>query len=235
MKFNVLAASILLPMAVLPGLASAEGGIAIHVTPPVSVVRQGQPLPAEVGTIIAAGDVIKTGTGAGAQFRFDDNSAFAVPGGSELRVDEFRLPKQGRGGSALFALLRGGFRTITGLIGKARGDTYEVRTGLATIGVRGSAYSAYLCDAKCAAELRSKVGLYVKAEKGLIIVKNAQGQLSLRPGQIAFVADAGTQPVLVSTSPFDNPKFAAGFDIDIKSQMEVTPPRIEHERPGSPS
>lgn len=48
-----------------------------------------------------------------------------------------------------FKLLRGGFRAVSGLIGKANPDQYRVRTPVATIGVRGTKYVLILCDAAC--------------------------------------------------------------------------------------
>jgi hypothetical protein len=46
-------------------------------------------------------------------------------------------------------LLKGGFRTVTGLIGK-RGNTdaYKLRAGTATIGIRGTDFSSRLCATK---------------------------------------------------------------------------------------
>ena len=52
--------------------------------------------------------------------------------------------------SALFSLLRGGLRTVTGLIGKLTPDRYRMRTRVATIGIRGTGYDA-MCTGPCAA------------------------------------------------------------------------------------
>lgn len=50
---------------------------------------------------------------------------------------------------AFFRLLKGGFRAISGLIGKANPDEYRVNTPVATIGIRGTDYWVILCDAAC--------------------------------------------------------------------------------------
>lgn len=51
-----------------------------------------------------------------------------------------------------FKLLRGGFRAVSGLIGKGNADQYRVRTPVATIGIRGTDYVLVLCDAACGAD-----------------------------------------------------------------------------------
>lgn len=51
---------------------------------------------------------------------------------------------------AFFRLVKGGFRTITGLIGKANQEDYRVTTPTATIGIRGTEWIVWICDAACA-------------------------------------------------------------------------------------
>jgi hypothetical protein len=51
---------------------------------------------------------------------------------------------------AFFRLLKGGFRTVSGLIGKADVNAYKVSTPVATIGIRGTDYIVVLCDTACA-------------------------------------------------------------------------------------
>ena len=49
---------------------------------------------------------------------------------------------------AFFSLLKGGFRTVSGLIGKINHEDYSVATPVATIGIRGTDYLTVLCDRK---------------------------------------------------------------------------------------
>lgn len=230
-----LAACLALVLVSVHGAALADAGTIVAKSGTVSVVRGGQSLPADVGFGVAAGDVINTGADSKAQVVFKDDSVFAIPAEGSLRVDSFapRNRDTGTAGEAIFSLLRGGFRTVTGLIGKTKGDRYEVRTGMATIGVRGSGYASILCAASCAETARVPAGLYVKADKGLITLKNAHGALSLRPGQVGYVASSDTGPVRVDRSPFDLPKFSTSFSVDF--DLLLDPPRIEQDVPASPS
>src|SRR5205807_7428942 len=68
-----------------------------------------------------------------AQLRMEDDSIFAIPADTSFRIDQFQ--KATGAGTAIFSLIKGGFRTITGLIGKVSGDTYRVNARVATMGV----------------------------------------------------------------------------------------------------
>jgi len=49
--------------------------------------------------------------------------------------DKFTLPNGGAGGKAIYTLVEGGMRTITGTVGKRDGDEYELRAEEATLTV----------------------------------------------------------------------------------------------------
>src|SRR3546814_146346 len=51
--------------------------------------------------------------------------------------------------SGFFRLLKGGFRAVSGLIGRVDHEEYRVSTPVATIGIRGTDYYVYQCDAAC--------------------------------------------------------------------------------------
>ena len=51
---------------------------------------------------------------------------------------------------AFFRLLRGGFRAVSGVIGKVNQNEYRISTPVATIGIRGTDYVVVICDAACA-------------------------------------------------------------------------------------
>lgn len=62
-------------------------------------------------------------------------------------------PKTAPAGSrAFFKLLRGGFRAVSGLIGKGNSNEYRVASPVATIGIRGTDYETFLCDQACQAD-----------------------------------------------------------------------------------
>jgi hypothetical protein len=127
---------------------------------------------------------------------------------------------------AFFRLLKGGFRTVSGLIGKANRSDYEVTTPVATIGIRGTDYYAYICDLACASDpvvadsldvqhidARLALGATLNGViGGSIVVTNAAGSEEiLAPGQFMLTLTDGRQiripqePKFLRVSPFPNP------------------------------
>lgn len=214
-------------------VALAGGGTVVKLQGSATVDRDGQRTPAVESQPLYTGDALEVGESSVAQLRFEDDSVFVVPGGSRLRVDEFRMPGPRSGGRAIYTLESGGVRTITGKVSKAGKDQYELRTEEATITVAGSAYTAMRCQNGCAKKY--KAGLYVRAEAGVIIVTSANGQLRLNKGQSAFVGAGGVEPKTVKVTPMNDPEVTASYGIFAEFDTVVHPPRMEAERPASPS
>ncbi|WP_211242861.1 FecR family protein [Sinimarinibacterium sp. CAU 1509] len=59
-------------------------------------------------------------------------------------------PQQSTVARSFFRLVKGGFRSITGLVGKINRDEYKVATPVATIGIRGTDITVIDCDLVCA-------------------------------------------------------------------------------------
>jgi hypothetical protein len=123
----------------------------------VSVLRQtsGRFMLAARGGALEEGDVIITEKDSFAQLVFSDGSQVALRPNSRLSVTRYHYdhaaPAQDH---MLLDLVRGGLRTITGLIGK-RGDksAYSLKlSAFATIGIRGTDFIARLCEQDCERE-----------------------------------------------------------------------------------
>ncbi len=93
------------------------------------------------------GDMLVTAKDSYAQVVMKDGSKLSMRPNSNLKVERFHFDENAPQSDNFFMrLLKGGFRTVTGLIGKrGNADAYQVRTLHATIGIRGTDYSARLC------------------------------------------------------------------------------------------
>ena len=124
---------------------------------------------------IYVGDTIVVGENAFIQVRFSDGGLLSLRPGSEFRVAEYRYQEQEEeNGKAVFELLKGGLRTITGSVGKKKKQNYQVNTPISTIGIRGTHYGVRLCAGDCQTpdgELMAD-GLYGGAIDGAISVRN---------------------------------------------------------------
>jgi len=110
------------------------------------------------GAALSEGDLIVTEKDSFAQVVFSDGSQIALRPNSRLSITQYHFDKESpREDHMLLDLVRGGLRTITGLVGK-RGDlnAYSMRLGpTATIGIRGTDFVARLCEADCQSEQRA--------------------------------------------------------------------------------
>ena len=130
---------LLFPFLLVAALAHAEPcrvGEVVRVVGSVSVVRAQQSFTPFAGVGICRGDRFVTGAGSIAELRLRDGSLITVGKDSEFVIREYRLYREAPN-VALFDLVRGAFRSVTGLM-TARAHRYEVHTRVATIGVRGT-------------------------------------------------------------------------------------------------
>ncbi len=119
-------------------------------------------------------DEIHVGNNARAQFRMVDKALISLQQNSVLQIRNYHYKEAGKTDSALLELISGGLRTITGAIGKGNRKAYELRTPLATIGVRGTDYEV---------ELVSN-GMFVAAWSGTIRLQSRlQGRCDLLVGR----------------------------------------------------
>lgn len=141
---------------------------------------------------IFAGDMLITAKDSYAQLEMNDGTKMTLRPNSNLRIESYQFRKEApQADNVLLRLLKGGFRTVTGLIGK-RGnvDAYKLRAGTSTIGIRGTDYSARLCatkdcqdeDATSKAEAATKPAVKPQAMRSAVVgrVMLAQGELSAK-------------------------------------------------------
>jgi hypothetical protein len=125
------------------------------------------------GSEFYQGDRLWTGPRTRAQVRFSDGAIMTLRPDTEFSVDEYQFDdKNAANNTSFFTLIKGGFRTLTGLISKLRPDGYKVKTAYAIVGVRGTTY-----------EIVDQSALYVAAWEGTISVTNNKSEMLLGFGQ----------------------------------------------------
>jgi hypothetical protein len=86
---------------------------------------------------VSLGERIVTGPGASVKILLEDESIIAQGELSEIVLDEYVYKPHEQKGNALMRATRGVFRIITGKITELNPEEFKVRSGLATIGIRG--------------------------------------------------------------------------------------------------
>ena len=160
-----------------------------------SASRAGKEIPLERGVVVETGDVIRVGDASSLQIRFADESIVALRANTVFGIEKFTYALQEKTGSSFFNLIKGGMRTITGLIGKTNPDNYMVKNTNATIGIRGTHFTAVSCAGDCFNADGSKAddGLFGSVTDGRIVVVNSVGETEFGRDQF-FFAQTGILP-----------------------------------------
>jgi hypothetical protein len=132
--------------------AATASGEVMHVSGTLSVMRpDGTILVLGQKSEVFPGDMLITQKDSYAQINFTDGSSLTMRPLTQMKLDAYSYAAdKPEGDSAFFRLLKGGMRTVTGLIGK-RGNqnAYRIGTATATIGIRGSIGDTMACAPSC--------------------------------------------------------------------------------------
>jgi hypothetical protein len=187
----ILSAMLLIFAPVQQAVAADKAGNIIIYSGKVEILNGGTKRPATPRAVLYSGETIMTGEGQ-VQIRFEDGTLLTLYRDTKFSVDDYHYGK-GEGDRAQFSLVNGLMHTLTGSIDK---KNYQVKTQLATLGVRGTEYSAQLTNV-----------LEVSVDQGSVEIANAGGTIMLGAGGRAIV-----------TGPNVIPKPNVGGKIDLPMQ-----------------
>ena len=88
-------------------------------------------------------DLISTGANSDTQLRMIDGGLLSLQQQTELAIDDYQFNQQSQQSKVNLSLIKGGLRTVTGSL-MANSKQYQLKTPVASIGVRGTHYSAEL-------------------------------------------------------------------------------------------
>lgn len=134
------------------------------------------------GQAVEAGAVISTGRTGRAILRFDDGQTVALYGDTSFRIDGYRYDARNpESGNALFSLVRGALRAVSGLLAKRNPAAVAFRAPQATIGIRGTDFM-----------IMSVNPLYVQVIEGEISAANGAGTAGWGAGGTGIVESSTT-------------------------------------------
>ena len=204
-------------------LVWADGTIT-HFSGEVSVQKKdGTTTPGAAGMKVVAGDILVTGANGYGRLEMTDGGEMVLRPNSQLKLESYRFnANKPTEDGFVFSMLKGGLRTVTGMIGK-RGnkDAYELKTPTATIGIRGTQFDLRVCAGGCGALTD---GTYLAVRFGAVQTSNAQGTLAVAAGQVAFVPPK-LPPVILPRDPgigFTPPAVIPKMD-EKKKQQSAAP------------
>ncbi len=173
---------------------------------------------------VVAGETLVTGPKGEVQLIMDDRGVVGLRQQSQLRIDDYAANGD-ENDRAVYTLIKGFMRSMTGWIGKISPNNYQLKSRVATIGIRGTDYEAGLVEGSSAASF------YAKVTDGEIALAAPSGKVAVLPGRAAVLEfDKATPPrSLDSIPPVFKPstnetalealKKAAAADMDAKLQQ----------------
>jgi len=184
---------------------------------------------------VSVGDVIATQRDSYAQLRFNDGGQVTLRPETQVKIEAYAYD-EGRPERDNFAmqLFKGGLRSLTGLIGKRTNNrnAYRMVTSTATIGIRGTDYTAIDIPAPPGGQKPPAgslpPGVYVTVADGAIGFISGGVEQLVGVGQAAFSNNLNLPPKLIPPPPnlpqvTPPPSFGQGFkptSINSGSSME---------------
>lgn len=156
---------------------------------------------------VRQGDVINTERDSYAQVKFTDGGQVTLRPNTQIKIDNyvFNAAKPEEDSFAL-RLLKGGLRAVTGLVGK-RGnrDAYKMNTATATIGIRGTTFSAvevpFLPPGATPPAGSLPSGVYVTVSDGAVVMVSGGVEAVAMAGTTVFSANVNVAPVAIPPPP----------------------------------
>lgn len=123
-------------------LAGPVAGTVTHLSGPLLAKKAGGAVKIlSVKSEVENGDTLVTEKNTYARVKFIDNSEITLKPGSTLTVENFSFEDdKPDNDKASFNLVKGGLRSVSGLLGKRNKEKFELKTPAATIGIRGTTF-----------------------------------------------------------------------------------------------
>lgn len=123
-------------------LAAPVAGTVVHLSGPLFAKKANGSVKAlSAKSEVENGDTLVTEKNTYAMVRFIDKSEITLKPGSTMTIENFSFDNDKQDADqAKFNLVKGGLRSVTGLLGKRSKEKFELKTPSATIGIRGTTF-----------------------------------------------------------------------------------------------
>ncbi|HSA90257.1 MAG TPA: FecR domain-containing protein [Burkholderiales bacterium] len=159
------------------------------------------------GQKFTAPGAVSTGPGSQVTLKFDDGTQIVLGENSLLRVLDFRRTESGVSDRALFELLRGGARVVTGQIAAENPKQFFFRVPQTQLMVEHPAdFTVVLINPA-----------YIAVHAGSLISNNAWGTTTLRADSTTMVAGSSSAPAAIAPSAMPGTAAASMKSLQVAS------------------
>ena len=148
-------------------------------------------------TIFNKSDVINTKKNGQLMILMADSSKITIRPNTTFRIDNYSYNQDIQTDKSHYGLVEGGFRFITGKMGKNNKSSYKLTTAMGTIGIRGTDFETNICENSCS----NDKGLFVKVISGGVSLNNNAGTIDISPGDIGHIEAQNIVPEQVDQLP----------------------------------
>ena len=185
--------------------ASSGVGQVTHLSGTLVGRMEGQTQPRLLAnrSAISPGETLATQGDTYARVKFNDGTEVVLRPNTQFKIEAYVYDeKEPAKDNIIFGLLKGGLRSVSGLMSKRNRDKIQYTTATATVGIRGTHFGMLMCSADCAniptvTGVMPADGLHVDVAAGQIVVSNPQGSQTINPGQFGYVPSATAAPAIV--------------------------------------
>jgi len=133
------------------------------------------------------------------RIKLKDESYILLRPNTRFVIEDLEFEKNDED-KGFFSLLKGGFRTVTGLIRNKL--KYRYRTSVATIGIRGTGFMVRMCNGDCFdIDPVPADGFYLEVTDQTVVLTNEAGEFTYEAGQFAYIANSNTPAVTLPDRP----------------------------------
>ena len=150
---------------------------------------------------VNAGETVVTSPNSFMRMKLTDGGFVVLRPNTRFQIKDYQYAENAESNRSIFSLLKGGFRAVTGLIGKQNHANVSFLTAVATIGIRGTDVEVVDCSDGCPdAPGTANQGLYFKVHDGGIAVDGEEFKVDT-----AGFKAPGTEAVSIDFHDPNNP------------------------------
>jgi hypothetical protein len=142
------------------------------------------------GQRLDSGSLVTTARGARVMLRFDDGQWAALHENTQFRIEDFRYQSsEPAADRAVFVLLRGALRIVTGALGRRNPEAFVLHAPKVIVGVRGTDFMVAISNP-----------VYLSVLEGAVVATNAGGSATFRAGEFGVARDDSTPAAAVQAT-----------------------------------
>jgi hypothetical protein len=174
-----------------PGSLLAANGSVVALTGNVETrIGAREPVKVSLNQRIDNGMTVTTGENSNAVLRFDDGQVIVLNQNTSFLINNFHYDaNKPADDTAIFSIIKGALRAITGSIGQRNKQAFRLIAPQATIGIRGTEFMVALVNP-----------MYLTVPVGQITATNTAGTVGFGTGTTGVVSSSTVLPASISFS-----------------------------------